>query len=372
MLEFCASLASLGQIAWCRLNDDDVQFTVIPEKGSQVWSVLKLETVFDTYIIQSASPKNTINLEVPIQALQRALRSALGATSAQLRLTKKDNVPMLSLTIVSNTYSRSSVVAMPTSTNDGFGDFDFGTDFDDSTFGGTAGGTARERETNITQDIPVKVLSMQVVEGLHEPRVQEPDVNIYLPPLSQLKSISERFTRLATATRGPSGPSPRLELSANMHGSMKIAVKTDALSISSRWTGLTNPELDPAHFVDGSQGVRDHPSTKMKELGGADGENDAGWSKVRIDAKDWTRVLSVGRLSSKVIGCFMNETGLVLYVYLPTEDDASEEPCLTVSFLSTNLQTRKTFCVGQANCGNSTISAHSVHDLISCSELLWP
>ncbi|KIX10564.1 uncharacterized protein Z518_01648 [Rhinocladiella mackenziei CBS 650.93] len=334
--KFCASLASLGQIAWCRLNDDDVQFTIVPDKGSQVWSVLKPETVFDTYILQSASPKNTINLEVPIQALSRALRSAYGSTSTQIRLTKKDNVPMLSLTIVTNTFSSgNNVVAAPTTTTSRHsgdaGELDFTDDNMDVSFAGANGGGPRERETVITQDIPVKVLSMEVVERIHQPRTPEPDVNIYLPPLAQVKTISERFTRLAMATtKGSSSTGPRLELSANMHGSLKIAVKTDALNISSRWTGLLNPELDPAHFPDGSQGVRDHPSTKMKELGGPTGENQAGWSRVRIDAKDWSRVLSVGRVSARVIACFINDGGLVLYVYLPNDENGSEdESCLT-------------------------------------------
>ena len=266
--------------------------------------MLRIETIFETYTIQSASEHNTINLEVPIQALTRALKSAVGATSAQLRLTKKDNVPMLSLTIVNNTFSsQSSAVAIPAATGlagaDEFGDFDFHADFEeDGAFGGR-GGIPRERETVITQDVPVKVLPMQAVEGLHEPRTQEPDVNIYLPSLQQVKSISERFTRLAltTKTGSASGVAPRLELSANMYGSLKIAIRTDALSISSVWTGLVNPELDPANVEGGSQGIRDHPSTRMKTLG------EGHWATVRVDAKDFARVLSVGRLAARVIAC---------------------------------------------------------------------
>ena len=334
--EFCASLASLHQIAWCRLNDEDVQFTVMPEKGSQVWSILKLDTVFDSYVVQSASPKNAINLEIPIQALQRALKSALGATSVQLRLTKKDNVPMLSLTIISNTFSSGNgVVSSNTATRgtDEFGDFDFD-NMDDVAFGGsTATEAGHERETIITQDVPVKVLSMQSVGHLHEPASPPSDVNIYLPNLAQVKTISERFTKLALATQksSSSSASPRLDLSANMHGSFKISIKTDALSISSRWTGLAHPELDPGQFENGEDAVRTDPSTKKREAGGPDGENPAGWTTVRIDAKDWSRVLSVGRMNSRVIATFIPDHGLVLYVYLPVEDDASEESCLTVS-----------------------------------------
>jgi HUS1 checkpoint protein len=265
--------------------------------------VLRIEAIFETYTIQSAAEHNTINLEVPIQALTRALRSAVGATSAQLRLTKKDNVPLLSLTIVSNTFgSGAGAVAVPGTNGlaggDEFGDSDFYDEFEEGAFGGGSG-ASRERETVITQDVPVKVLAMQVVEGLHEPRTQEPDVNIYLPNLQQVKSISERFIRLALATKSgsASGVAPRLELSANMHGSLKIALRTDALSISSMWTGLVNPELDPANIEGGSQGIRDHPSTRMKTLGPDH------WARVRVDAKDFARVLSVGRLGARVIAC---------------------------------------------------------------------
>ncbi|OAL19957.1 hypothetical protein AYO22_09484 [Fonsecaea multimorphosa] len=287
--------------------------------------------IFETYVLQSASPKNTINLEVPIQALSRALRSALGATSTQIRLTKKDNVPILSLTIVTNTFSSGkNVVARPTTTGShgGNGESDFDDAEDLSFYEANAGGDG-ERETIITQDIPVKVLAMAVVESLHQPRTPEPDVNIFLPPLAQVKTISERFTRLAIATtKGSSAASPRLELSANMHGSLKISVKTDALNITSRWTGLAHPQLEPALFPD----LTDHPTTRMKELGGPNGENDAGWSRVRIDAKDWSRVLSVGRVCTKVIACFINEGALVLYVYLPADENGDEgDPCLTVS-----------------------------------------
>lgn len=312
-----------------------MQFTIVPDRGSQVWSVLKIETVFDTYIIQAAAERNTINLEVPIQALSRALRSAYGATSTQLRLTKKDNVPMLSLTIVTNTFSSgNNVVALPSRDADDLDDLDLDHDRDREVSAAfESRNAARDRETIITQDIPVKVLSMEAVERIHQPRTQEPDVNICLPPLAQIKTISDRFTRLAVATsKSSANASPRLELSANMHGSLKISVKTDALNITSRWTGLSNPELNPDQFEDGEEGVRNHPSTRMKELGGTHGEDEAGWSKVRIDAKDWSRVLSVGRVSARVIACFINQGGLVLYVYLPNDDNGSEdESCLTVS-----------------------------------------
>lgn len=165
--------------------------------------------------------------------------------------------------------------------------------------------TGHDRETIVTQDIPIRVLSVASVESIHEPRVREPDAHVLLPSLIQLKAVSDRFTKLAAATMSgisASGLSsaaniPKLELSANMHGSLKLSIATDALSISSLWTDLNNPELDPNQAEDGIEGIENHPSTILKAAG-----PDA-WATVRIDGRDWGRVLSVGRMGGRVIAC---------------------------------------------------------------------
>jgi HUS1 checkpoint protein len=36
--ELVGSLASLGPVAWVRLNEGEVRFTIIPEQGTQVWA----------------------------------------------------------------------------------------------------------------------------------------------------------------------------------------------------------------------------------------------------------------------------------------------------------------------------------------------
>jgi hypothetical protein len=36
--ELTASLASLGPVAWVKLSNEDVRFTVIPDQGSSVWA----------------------------------------------------------------------------------------------------------------------------------------------------------------------------------------------------------------------------------------------------------------------------------------------------------------------------------------------
>ena len=120
---------------------------------------------------------------------------------------------------------------------------------------------------------------------------------------------------------------------------LRIGVETPSLKIESKWEGLTNPELDPEQVEGGEEGVRGHASTRMKER-----EGEEAWSVVRVEGRDWGRVLGVGRLGGRVIACkhvlyltrwsqyltcgsditgFCHEHALILYVYLSSDDTES-------------------------------------------------
>ncbi|KAK3705816.1 Checkpoint protein hus1 [Vermiconidia calcicola] len=339
--KFTASLSTLGHIAWVRLDEKDVRFTVIPEQGTQVWSVLSIDTIFETYTIQSAAPNNTINLEVPIAPLQRALKSAQNAIAANIRLTKKDNIPLLSLTITTMTMNSSAPCGSAGfngrngSGENGADGYDAPDEFREES-AELFGARGQDRETTVTQDIPIRVLAPASVEGLHEPRCREPDVHITLPNLMQLKSISDRFTKLALSTKTStrtgftsSASGPKLELSGNMHGCLRLSLNTDSLRISSLWTGLENPELDPEQNSEGEAGLASHPSTRMKQLGDSTGQSEEGWATVRVEGRDWGRVLSVGRLGGRVIACFCHEHALILYVFIGGNETGVGESVLT-------------------------------------------
>ncbi|KAL9607565.1 MAG: hypothetical protein Q9167_007534, partial [Letrouitia subvulpina] len=220
------------------------------------------ESIFDEYVIQSATDNNTINLQAPLTPLYRALRSALTASSASIRLTKKDNVPFLSLTILTNTitsfrhFHATDNIPLPSESEEN----------DSFDVPNQPNVLPHDRETTITQSIPVIVLAAASVANIHEPTCREPDVHIILPPLLQLKSISERFTKLALpASKSKSAGAAtnantsefsqsRLVLSANAFGVLKVGVETSTLKIESRWDGLTNPELDPRQVEGGEEG----------------------------------------------------------------------------------------------------------------------
>ena len=262
------------------------------------------DSIFETYTLQSQADNNTVNLEVPLAPLVRALRSASPTSSlasnacshsASIRLTKKDDQPTLCVTLIVKTPVRSTLPAegLDSSSSEPIG-------YD----GANLPVFSNERETHISQDVPIRVISGDRVSGLHEPRCREPDVHILLPPLAQIKGISDRFTRLASAAGGDAAIAgkklPRLELSANMFGRLRLSLRTDSMQIQSEWSGLTNPELDPNAVQGGQQGLRDHPSTRMRERGD---HEDAGWAVVRVDIKDWGRVMSAGRMGGRVVAC---------------------------------------------------------------------
>jgi HUS1 checkpoint protein len=201
----------------------------------------------------------------------------------------------------------------------------------------------RQREKLITQDIPVRVLHPDTVETIMQPKVREPDVHIHLPSLGQLKAITDRFIKIISAAYGnvdeDGNPKPltkagflsngfdpfkfKLELSANMHGSLRLRLKTDMMDLMTQWNNLENPVLDQAQL---SVPLAEHPSSKFK----AAGPNR--WATVRVDLRDWTKVLGVGRLEGRVIACFADEHALILYVYVPQFDDPSaEDSVVTVS-----------------------------------------
>ncbi|KAI1169049.1 checkpoint protein hus1 [Nemania serpens] len=332
-----AALSSLEKIAWVRLDDETVRFTVIPDTGSQVWASMPVDFILDNWTIQSAEPNNTINLELPLIPLQRALKSATNAVSASLRLTKKEGVPILSMTITTSTAPANPPQGVarfnlnPANRAPGSDPYD---DDDDGLFAAESLETnlQREREKVITQDIPVRVLHPETVETIMQPKVREPDVHIQLPPLLQLKAISDRFTKLAVASRAASASSapaaaanPKLELSANMHGDLRLRLDTDTLDVESRWSGLENPQLDPSQLT---CALEDHPSTRFRN----EGPNK--WATVRVDGKDWSKVLSVGRLDGRVIACFADDHALILYVYVPHHDDPQADDSVVTYYVS--------------------------------------
>ncbi|CAK7564808.1 MAG: Checkpoint protein hus1 [Sporothrix epigloea] len=378
-----AALSALDKVVWVRLEAKAVRFVVIPDRGSQVWSLFSRDFFFDpdTFALQSKNVDNAIDLEVTLASLQRALRSALNSTDAVLKLTKRDDVPVLSMTIHTMTNPRGlgAFGFGPISTGAGGGDAannrfresTFGSTYDDGPGGVGGGGAGREeplellakseREKVVLQDMPVRVMKAEAMKAIMEPVVPESDVNIELPPLMQLKAVSDRFTKLAAHTTsggsgslglapagfstatgsggggggnsaGGSGTGPKLEISANMYGMLRLRLMTDTLSVETVWNDLENPVMNEDMLT---MPLEEHPSTRYREAGPDK------FATVRVDGRDWSRVLSVGRLEgARVIACVIDSTALVLHVYVSRPDDPDDiEDTNTITYYISSYST---------------------------------
>ncbi|KAI5820121.1 checkpoint protein Hus1/Mec3 [Pyronema omphalodes] len=272
-LKLTQSLSAIAKLAWLRLSEDEVRFVVKAAEGTAVWAVLSIQMLFEDYIVTSAN-NNIINLEVPLDRLHKSLRSCASASQAVLRLTKRasDGSPILALTVTVASAS----------------------DF-------LAGSTL------ITQEIPCRVLSASTVELIQEPQAPESDVHIFLPPLSRVRGITERFNKLSTFSL--SEDRYKLLLSANMAGEFKMALVGAEVKVESKWHDLQNPVLADSENREG------HPSTVRSQTE---------FAQVRVDGREWAKVLKVQGLSRRVVACICDDQALVLYVFLTEEADPDQ------------------------------------------------
>ncbi|KAJ3089183.1 hypothetical protein HK102_007012, partial [Quaeritorhiza haematococci] len=132
------SLEKLSKIWVLKLSPTKVHFIVSkPEtnSGIQVWSQIAADAIFEDYRIESAN-NNEIWLELAGEHFVRGLKSTQNAPEVTMKLTKKENLPVLSLNITSQSRNGKRIC--------------------------------------LVQDIPVRVLSPQQANDLKEPMVPEP------------------------------------------------------------------------------------------------------------------------------------------------------------------------------------------------------
>ncbi|CCG85051.1 protein of unknown function [Taphrina deformans PYCC 5710] len=257
------SLALLSKQAWIRLTPDRVHFIVQPLR-TQVYVEIDKESMFTSYIIES-NAENVINLELNVDSLGRLLRNLADTGQVSMKLTKRDRYPMLS----------------------------FSTQY----FGKQGG------NNTVTHDLHVRVLSSAFIAQVSEPIMPVPDVIVLLPALAHLSQISAPLRSL----------SDKLVLRGNMNGEFAIGIRTPAVSTSTLFQNLTNPQLgadEPGQQQDEGEAQPAQARDKMA------------FCTLKVDAKDWCNLLRIGSVAKRAIACFCEGHALVLYVYLSEDEDA--------------------------------------------------
>ncbi|GJJ08161.1 hypothetical protein Clacol_002369 [Clathrus columnatus] len=167
------------------------------EGGIQVWSLVKRETLFEDYRIES-NANDEITLKLSTDALAQALKSASLSSSPEtiVKLAKKNNHAVLSFGIIIK--------------------------------------TRQNKELAVTQDVGIEVLRPQDVEKMKEPMCPEPDVHIFLPPLPKLRTVTEHLRQLSDV----------MGISANGNGHFKLFIETDTAKVDTEWSKCENPKIE--------------------------------------------------------------------------------------------------------------------------------
>ncbi|EKM57854.1 uncharacterized protein PHACADRAFT_90692 [Phanerochaete carnosa HHB-10118-sp] len=168
----------------------------VNEGGIQVWTSIKVSSLFMDYRIQS-NANNQISMSMSAEALLTTLRSAHFHTSC--RLAKKNDRAVLSFEII--------------------------------------GQSRNNRNIRVTQDVRIEVMKPQDVARLSEPLCPEPDVHIAFPPLNKLRTVMDRLKTQSDV----------VGIRANRSGRLEIVVRTDNVSTEVCWQGLPNPNFGREH-----------------------------------------------------------------------------------------------------------------------------
>ncbi|EGN99302.1 hypothetical protein SERLA73DRAFT_182231 [Serpula lacrymans var. lacrymans S7.3] len=246
------------------------------EGGIQVWSVVKAESIFTSYRIQS-NADNQITVTISTEALLSALRSS--SSSAASSIVAAAILP---------TYDADEVVMKLAKKND------------QAVLSFEMFGTSRTgRKVRVAHDVRIEVMRPVEVEKLREPLCPEPDVHILLPPLQKIRTIVERLRPLSDI----------LAIRANSNGKLQISISTDDVTLETQWVGCANPPMNrEGPTQDKSDDDQDRDPEKMYT--------------VLVSIRSFLKFLNSHVVSTTTIACLCHSHCIILYVYIGEVADA--------------------------------------------------
>ncbi|KAM5532804.1 hypothetical protein V8D89_013523 [Ganoderma adspersum] len=243
------------------------------EGGIQVWSTVKVSSLFTEYRVQSNS-NNEIAISVFTDALLSALHSAAASSSKNPSFLSSDCQVLMKL---AKNHEKKSVLSFE-----------------------IQGTTVMGSNAQINKQLLIDVMRHADVDRLKEPLCPEPDVHILLPPLSKLRTVVERLRPLAEEG---------IHFRANYSGELQLSTSTENARMEIGWSGLTNPPM--SRNADGTQNTNDSQDKDLTEMHG-----------ILVSHKCLTKFLNCHAISSTTIACICANHCMILYVYIGDVSDA--------------------------------------------------
>ncbi|BGO95559.1 hypothetical protein NBRC10512_007817 [Rhodotorula toruloides] len=267
-----SSLSPLGKSATLKLTEETTHLICMPtgtKSDVQVWSQIANDSIFNTSTMRVESNNNNeIYLQLSLDHLAKALRSASGATQVTAKLAKRGGnqgkgdgaYPVLSLVIESS-----------------------------SRLG---------KRLEITQDVAVKVLKTDDLKELKEPLCPQPEVIVILPALQKLRTVTERLKTISS----------HVTISANNLGELRLRAEADEAKVETEWRGLKRPNGESMT---------------------AEVDDPAEFFSVTLDTKNLLRFLNTYAVATTTIACFCSNHCAIFYVYVGESKDKVQGGVLT-------------------------------------------
>ncbi|KAF5379745.1 hypothetical protein D9615_005814 [Tricholomella constricta] len=232
------------------------------EGGIQVWSQIKVASLFSGYRIQS-NANNEITMTITSEALLAALKSASSSgTSAYeteevvMKLAKKNAQAVLAFEI--NSLTRVG------------------------------------RRVRVSHDVKIEVMRPADVARLSEPMCPEPDLHILLPPLQKLRTVVDRLKPMSDI----------LAIRANNNGCLRLSINTESVKVDTEWKRCS------------------HPITKDKAQDAEDTPDPDQFFAVLVSIRSFLKFLNSHVVSTTTIACICQNHCMILYVYIGDVADA--------------------------------------------------
>ncbi|KAF8827750.1 hypothetical protein HHX47_DHR4000195 [Lentinula edodes] len=239
------------------------------EGGIQVWSQIKIDSIFNNYRIQSNS-NNEITVNLTCEALMGALRSVSTSSGT-------------SNSASGSSYETDEVIIKLAKKND------------QAVLNFEITGTTRVgRKVRIGHDVKIEVMKPADVVKLSEPMCPEPDIHVLLPSLQKIRTIVERLRSMSDV----------LAIRASQSGCLQLSINTESVKVDTEWKNCTIPQMMKERASQDDNA--DDPPPDPEHL-----------FSVLVSVKSFLKFLSSHVVSTTTIACDVADAGGVLTFYIP-------------------------------------------------------
>ncbi|KAL7413406.1 cell cycle checkpoint [Mrakia frigida] len=273
-VQIVKSVSRLSQKCIMRFGEEKMHLIChdATEGGVQVWSQVKVTTLFTAYRIES-NQNNEIHLSTSISDLLSVLNSASAMQG------KGEVVVKLAKRPVGEQGHLKPVLIWE-----------------------IGGDTKRGRPPRLIHEHHIKVLKPNEIELLREPLCPEPDIHILLPPLATVRTVTEHLAKL----------SPHLTISANMGGKLTFKAgqnEAKGVEVETEWGGLKVPSVVNSSG-DGSQQQQPERS-----------EDPSHFFSTQVSVKSLLRFLHAHSIMGSTVACICEGHSLIMYLYIGEHEE---------------------------------------------------